>query len=1024
MNSLTKRPSSALLLAGTLLIASASAAFAGREDGMSFRDFRQQNPDIDKHTARAAFREAFGNAGRDQIQTIGIDTANVNAQIQNAAQSTRTDTNHLNNRQLMREFSTRTRQLGENGQIVRLRSGLDLDLTSNKQNITLGRNLFNDGASVQIQIGDETKTFGAGSQVTAAEYIAVKQALGGGQKLVIDRSGRAIGGDVDLDAITGPQDAMRAANLVVANNVTTSGDFSKRSDFRLLGNLENFGTVLASSSGNVRSGSIHADDINNYVGGTIGSTVDLTLDAARNFNNAGTITSTGNLTINAGNAVTNYGSITANGVLGLTAGQVKNTGSFTSTNGNVNLNAIDSTLSVDNRGGTISASNGAINLRDASYAGAQNSVILGGDLLSKQFNMHAGEGVATVDVNKLTGVVSQTGRAAHLTANTELLQIGESCLTGDPTFFNTAGSILINGNINVGENLVIVAAGNITGSGVTLQAGDATNTGFDITLIAGAAFSNSSGSNRDVLPGDLSGAGAVSLTGKASKTGGAIQLNGASNIIATAITPGVNSNGGNVSIFAFDGNKPLGNLQPGVVDLASASITTGGSGAGTNGNVTIVGAQDRPIAAPFAVRTGTIDTTGGSTLSGTVSIAASKITVSEARTPVTYDENGVRGSAFLMPGNINSKAGVFLNSTIDAGAGFQVRSGADITVQNNVTAANLLDLFTTDGSIVGLGVLNSPTNISLAAGKNIGTTVDDITLTSPLLSVVAGGDRVELSLSGVATNTDLERIDAPKARVFVTGLGQTFSASGLIAAKNFEIRGTGFGAFNSDIVASSANFIAQDLTNATFANTTMDVDTLGLFANNSIGTFATPIQIGPKVEIVTAQALNGNVYLNATSQHRTIFLDTLATASIGITAADSILFVGGAPLTLAGGFSLTAGDGYLTMQQTIASTGAPVIISNTDLKGAKLSILAPISTTGNNNITISLGAPSANPMPPQDNVTLVGNVTLTGSGFKAQTGTTINGGAPSFVFINNGGNANSLILGDKQVGGVSITSND
>ena len=99
-------------------------------------------------------------------------------------------------------------------------------------------------------------------------------------------------------------------------------------------------------------------------------------------------------------------------------------------------------------------------------------------------------------------------------------------------------------------------------------------------------------------------------------------------------------------------------------------------------------------------------------------------------------------------------------------------------------------------------------------------------------------------------------------------------------------------------------------------------------------------------------------------------------------------------------------------------------IRNTDERGGKLNILSGLSTQGVNDITVSLGVASPDPMPPQDNVTLIDNVTLTGSGLKAAPGTILNGLGASFVFINNSLSPNSLTLGDKQVGGITIISND
>jgi len=160
-------------------------------------------------------------------------------------------------------------------------------------------------------------------------------------------------------------------NYVNASNVTTIGDFSKGSDFRLLGDLSNYGTVSAvSGSSNARSGAIRADDINNFKNATITSNVDLTLDASGTLNNAGTINSTGSLTVTAGGALNNSGAISAANNVDLGAATVNNRGAISSASGNVNLlGTPDAVLQVNNRRGTISALNGAINLRDSSYNG-------------------------------------------------------------------------------------------------------------------------------------------------------------------------------------------------------------------------------------------------------------------------------------------------------------------------------------------------------------------------------------------------------------------------------------------------------------------------------------------------------------------------------------------------------------------------------------------------------------------------------------------------------------------------------
>ena len=114
--------------------------------------------------------------------------------------------------------------------------------------------------------------------------------------------------------------------------------------------------------------------------------------------------------------------------------------------------------SVNNYKGEISAVAGAINVRDASYTGSSNSYIYGGDLFSQELNLHSGLGTADANVKSLTGVINGTGTASHVRASTDVLTIGNVCLTGDPTFFNTSGGILINNDVIVQEDLVFVAS--------------------------------------------------------------------------------------------------------------------------------------------------------------------------------------------------------------------------------------------------------------------------------------------------------------------------------------------------------------------------------------------------------------------------------------------------------------------------------------------------------------------------------------------------------------------------------------
>ncbi len=137
-------------------------------------------------------------------------------------------------------------QQTESGHMVRVNSGFSLDLTSAVESITLGSNLFKGQDSVSINVGGETKTVQAGSKVTAAEYVAAKQALvAGSQSVNLDADGRATGGTVDLSALTTGNKNMKVDDLVVPVAVTAAGDFGKGGDVRVNGDITNHGAIVA-----------------------------------------------------------------------------------------------------------------------------------------------------------------------------------------------------------------------------------------------------------------------------------------------------------------------------------------------------------------------------------------------------------------------------------------------------------------------------------------------------------------------------------------------------------------------------------------------------------------------------------------------------------------------------------------------------------------------------------------------------------------------------------------------------------
>ncbi len=716
------------LVCGTLFISAAQTAIAAPEDRPSMREFREIHTDLTRREARELFKNTYNARSatgaslppRMELKQQRLEAAIIrHAELQN---------NDVIKRGLQAKLDRiGVQQIGTN--LVRLNSGVDLDLTSADRNIVLGTNLFSSiNSSVEITVGGQTETYSAGSKVTAAEYIAIKQALfGNGQKLVIDGSGIARGGSLDLTAITGNNDPMRAANLTVASGVTTYGDFGKNSNFILKGDLNNYGSIYAVSSTNsARGGAIRADDItnqsgalissvlpSNLLGGSYASKVDLELNARGQLTNLGTIESSGNLTLvsqlvptvsntspQVGSTLTNSGTISAQDSVFITANNVNNSRTITAVNGAVSINGSPTlAINVNNTNGTISALNGAINVRNADYKGTFNNNITGGDLLSKEVNLFAGNATNEVVVNQLTGLLSQTGSAGHVSTATDNLQIGDTCFTGDPTFYNNGSQISISGTVTFAEDIVFISTGNIIGiNGFSVEARNGTQ-GYDVTMIAGANITTpGTGTN---LPGSTGAS--VTLDG-ASTNGGSITL-GTGSVLTNPT--GTQGNGGNVNLYAFKGTSPTS----GRIDANDATIVTSGAGTGTNGNITMIGGGVDSVALGTAIQIGAMNTSGGTGGGGNLFVSTSQPTITGGPS-VTYNADGTRAAGGLLIGSA-----VTSNASIGF-AGGVTRVGGDVTLAAGQSIVQAYDGFEPTSTLF-MTKVDATIDLTAAAG-NIG----------------------------------------------------------------------------------------------------------------------------------------------------------------------------------------------------------------------------------------------------------------------------------------------------------------
>lgn len=1001
------------VISASLFFVAAHSALAANEDRPSFREFRDANAGIDRSALRRMYRTEFGGGGRAvdpaaiNIPTLPVPQVNTVNDAVRVNGTTRRIEKRLERQGVINQS---IQQIDSN--LVNVRGGVSLDLTSTTRNITLGNNIFGKVSAVEITVGGETKTVQAGSQVSAAEYIAVKQILSGNsQKITIDHSGSATGGEVDLGSITANNDVMRASDLVVPVNVTTYGDFSKRSDFKLLGDLTNAGTVHTYSS-HKNGGAIRADDITNQAGALISSDTDLGLFASGNLSNYGTITSKGTLTLSAGNTLTNASEVTSKRDVNLSAPNIVNSGSVTALKGDINIDGPSTAeLNVNGAGGSFTAAN-AINVRDAAYAGAFNTNVTGGDFFSKEMNLNAGGGVMQTHVGELTGVLNQTGTEAHVTASTDELVLGQVCLTGDPTFKNDSGNIIIAGNITVAEQLAIIASGNISSvNNISIIAGNAT-TGFPITMVAGAD-QLVAGTNSGTLPGGGTAQG-TTLTGLASATGGSVLLG--NNVTISSRATGASGAGGNVLIAAFAGvTSGSGRVN---VGGGTTTINTGGRTAtDANGNVTIIAG----LQGGNAVNVGFINTTGGNTSTGAINITTTQ-PISSNGGNIVYDSTGAITSG---------------NSLI---AGPGVGAGANVTfVRNSLTNVDVSVDADTITTLTGSSVTSNFGNINFTSVNGIiGAGVGSL-VSAPTVNLVSQNTDIGSSTQRVRVDANNLYVDAPLGSVYVQDIDEvnllaatvqgdfnilaqgTLSNSGAIAGNTVTLRSSGG---NINVLNTITGVSGIDLRASFNVEGTAQITTPVLAVQSDLANIGSVSSLVIDVDDLRVIAPNGNATLtdlnsvNLGGGASNVFGTLKLTADFGIsntsnvtanivdlTATNGVFTLGsGTVITGLTSINLTAGQSIQTVDLG-ASLVSPRINLTSTLANIGTSSALPLNldaqsvtlNAANGNVwfsdpnSVNLGAGASSALGTFQ-VTAANNLTSTGTVFATDVNLTATAG--------------------------------
>lgn len=644
---------------------------------------------------------------------------------------------------------------------------LNLDLASKNRTVVVGADQLS--TPTTIQAGGKAHVITPGAMLTPAEFVALTQVINTGkQDLKLDAAGRASGGSFILNSVPNVADL---SGLTIPSRVTALHDFaSTAGTLNLSGNLVNSGNFFAlSTNAATNSANISAANIFNNphallstvlpAGGLPSflnaiSNLNLNLNAASNIMNAGTITSAGSLTATAGGSITNA---LPTGIIGLApvmqatqnlnlnTSHLVNSGVITSANANINIvNQSISNLLVNNLGGTMKALSGSINVGD--LLTTTNASLSGGNWLSNSLNINVGS-EANLNIGQVSGIINAAANDLHITASTDALRLGNICLKGDPTFYNLAGDVLLNDGFDLttnGEDLAIVAKGDIKVDDLALNPVQIDTDGGDVLMVAGANFTVPSGDD-------------ITIFGT-SPEGGEIDLSTGPGCDLFNTTPTAsNSNGGNITLVAFGGESGTSSVLAGKITLPllGLNVTSGGTGSGANGNFTAIAGELSADSTSIII--GGVDTSGGTGSGGQIGLYTS--------IPV-----------LTVGGNPSSSIDIVNHSLL---AGHAITTDTTKNLQNNhITAFSLTSTGRQGTSVIAGGNIFF-TNASYVPNGNDGplTNVD-----GPHIDLIGGASGIVHQLGATL---------APNAQLNIQAGSQGFISDGDISAGDIKVESQG-----------------------------------------------------------------------------------------------------------------------------------------------------------------------------------------------------------------------------------------
>lgn len=590
---------------------------------------------------------------------------------------------------------------------------MDLDLASTQASVAVTQAMLGSASQAEINVGNLTRQVAVGDMLTASEFVALAQVMTGkSQSLLLSDLGHAVGGNFSLADLN----TSKFSSLSVPQGVTAV--LEGRSSLHVSDTLSAQGTLLgmgnnAMNSVNIRAGNVLVDGAL----ATAQGAVNMSVFAMEDLTNNGSMSASGMLSVLAGGTLTNTGSMTGGQGVSLysNAGQFTNSGQVVAQSGNVYLGAgSTSDLTFNNVGGSVTANQGSIYVRDLAFAAKNLTALSGGNFSANSLNVSGGDGHVLVDVNQLSGVLNVSGGTAQVVNRVGDLNVGEIALTGDPTFANSGGNVVLTSNlIFKGQDLAILASGNVVAaSNVKLIDVSDVNPG-DVYIVAGFNFTPSTGGTTEGPPGNNATTYTYPNGGAASTDGGGIQL-GLVSINASSTALSGNGTAGHVTLVAKAGTAP-DPLNTATIEIAN--VTTTNKKADNGGNILMIGQNGVQV-------NGTLETSG-LRQSGNVTLLGATPVISGGSITFLNGTKGGTGS-FTAPAvsDLNDAAILVKGKVLTVGVArnggnILMNADEDITVNGLINASGgnyTLNTFQTAGNGGTVQIFGGFNDVFLNAG--------------------------------------------------------------------------------------------------------------------------------------------------------------------------------------------------------------------------------------------------------------------------------------------------------------------